>query len=171
MNIMPRRLKYVMRAANVATVATTVITSVLGKKEAGSAAAPLNATSHILWGNEAASQDGVDAKHTAAGAAINAGAMYAWSFVLESRRRRRSQGRPRGGRWRYRFGARVRHRLLRGPEAAHARLREAPVAARPCDHLRCARRVAGRGRSLGIARRSVVTVDASPTALAATQLR
>lgn len=83
MNIMPRRLKHVMRAANVATVATTVITSMLGKKEAGSAAAPLNATSHILWGHEAAGQDGVDAKHTAAGAAINAGAMYAWSFVLE----------------------------------------------------------------------------------------
>jgi hypothetical protein len=83
MNIMPSRLKHVMRAANVATVATTVITSVLGKKETGSAAAPLNATSHILWGNKAASKDDVDGKHTAAGAAINAGAMYAWSFVLE----------------------------------------------------------------------------------------
>lgn len=83
MNILPSRLKHVMRAANVATVATTVITSVLGKKETGSAAAPLNAASHVLWGNEATTKNGVDAKHTAAGAAVNAGSMYAWSAVLE----------------------------------------------------------------------------------------
>ncbi len=83
MNFMPSRLKHVMRAANVATIATTVITSVLGKKETGGAAAPMNATSYASWSNGAASKGSVDAKHTAAGAAATAGAMYAWSAVLE----------------------------------------------------------------------------------------
>lgn len=80
---MPRRLKHVMKAANIATLSTTLITSLLGKKETGSAAAPLNATSHILWGDEAATKDQVDAKHTAVGAGLNAAAMYAWSAVFE----------------------------------------------------------------------------------------
>lgn len=83
MNFLPRRIKHVMKAANIATVATTMITGFLGKKETGSAASPLNAVSHILWGQKAATEDGVDAKHTAVGAGVNAIAMYAWSAVLE----------------------------------------------------------------------------------------
>lgn len=83
MNFMPKRIKHVMKAANIATVATTMITGFLGKKETGSAAAPLNATSHILWGDKAAGKDGVDGKHTAVGAGLNAAAMYGWSAVLE----------------------------------------------------------------------------------------
>lgn len=83
MNVVPRRIKHIMRAANIATVTTTVITSLFGKKEAGSAAAPLNAVSHILWGDKAFEKEGVDTKHTAAGAAVHAAAVYAWTGILE----------------------------------------------------------------------------------------
>ena len=83
MNFLPRRIKHVMKAANIATVATTMITGFLGKKETGSAASPMNAASQVLWGKKAAHEDGADAKHTAAGVGVNAIAMYAWSAVLE----------------------------------------------------------------------------------------
>lgn len=79
----PKRIKHVVKAANVATAATTLITGFLGKLQTGSAAAPLNATSHIAWGDKAAKEDEADAKHTAVGAGLNAAAMYAWSAVLE----------------------------------------------------------------------------------------
>ena len=47
-------------ATGIATLATTVVVSVLSKKETGSAASGLNATSHILWGEEAAQHDETD---------------------------------------------------------------------------------------------------------------
>lgn len=83
MNLLPRRIKHVVRAANIATAATTAVSSWWGKKENGSVAAPLNATSHIFWGDKAAKHDGLDTRHTLVGAGLNAGAMYAWSGVME----------------------------------------------------------------------------------------
>lgn len=71
----------ILITASVATLATTAATAILGKKETDSAAAPLNATSHIVWGDEAATHDEVDAKHTGLGAFINAAAMASWAFV------------------------------------------------------------------------------------------
>ncbi len=70
--------------AALATAATTVATSLLGRREVGSAAAPLNATSHILWGDSAAERDGFDLSHTVVGATLNAGAMLAWAAVQEA---------------------------------------------------------------------------------------
>lgn len=67
--------------AALATAATTAAALLLGKKETGSAAAPLNATSHIVWGDEAASHNETDWQHTAVGALLNAGAMVSWSLV------------------------------------------------------------------------------------------
>lgn len=70
----------ILITASVATLATTAVTAILGKKEADSAAAPLNATSHIVWGDEAATHDEVDAKHTGLGTLINAAAMASWAI-------------------------------------------------------------------------------------------
>lgn len=65
------------------TVATTALTAWLGKRETGSAAAPFNATSHIVHGDEAAWHDETSAKYTLTGVLLNAAAMAAWSGVQE----------------------------------------------------------------------------------------
>jgi hypothetical protein len=69
--------------AGIAAAVTSALVAYLGKREAGSAAAPINATSHIAWGDESADIDGVDVKHTAVGALLHAGAMLMWSLVQE----------------------------------------------------------------------------------------
>jgi len=48
------------------------------------AAAALNATSHIVWGEEAARVDALDWDHTVLGGLLNAGAMGAWALVQEA---------------------------------------------------------------------------------------
>lgn len=73
----------VTRATGVATLGTTVITALLGRREAGSAYAPLNATSHIAFGDEAARKDHLSLRYTGAGSAINAAAMLSWTVLQE----------------------------------------------------------------------------------------
>lgn len=73
----------ILITASVATLATTAVTAILGKKETDSAAAPLNATSHIAWGDEAATHDEIDVKHTGLGTLLNAAAMASWSMFNE----------------------------------------------------------------------------------------
>ncbi|MGV3615436.1 MAG: hypothetical protein ACO1SV_08905 [Fimbriimonas sp.] len=65
------------------TATTTALTAWLGKKETGSAAAPFNATSHIVHGEEAVRHNEVSAKYTLTGVILNAAAMLAWSGVQE----------------------------------------------------------------------------------------
>lgn len=67
----------------VASAATTAAAAILGQLENGSAAAPINAVSHILWGEEA-DMDEVDARHTAIGLALNAAAITSWASVHEA---------------------------------------------------------------------------------------
>lgn len=78
--------KLVGRGA-VTSIATTLVTAALtgwlGKRETGSAAAPFNATSHIVHGDEATRHDEVSAKYTLTGFLLNAAAMAAWSGVQE----------------------------------------------------------------------------------------
>lgn len=73
----------ILLTAGIATATLTAVTAYLGKKETGSSAAPLNATSHILLGDEAAERDEMDVKHTATGALLNAGAMGGWALVQD----------------------------------------------------------------------------------------
>ena len=61
------------------TLATTAATALCGAVELGNAAAPVNAISHIAWGEEAVRRDGVSAKYTALGAALNTAAMFSWA--------------------------------------------------------------------------------------------
>ena len=69
----------VIRTAALATVATTVATALAGLIENRNAAAPINAISHVVWGDRAAHQEALTAKYTALGAAVNAAAMVSWA--------------------------------------------------------------------------------------------
>jgi hypothetical protein len=81
-------------AASSSTLANTLSAAVLawrGRHENASAAAPLNAVSHWLWGDEALQHDEVDARHTGAGLLIHAASSFLWGAAfawLHSRRAR-----------------------------------------------------------------------------------
>lgn len=66
-----------------ATAATTAAVAALGKLRNGSAAGPINAVSHILWGERDSDTDALDAKHTLVGAGLNAAAVTAWAALYE----------------------------------------------------------------------------------------
>src|SRR5688572_21666197 len=66
-----------------ATVGTTLMTAAVGQAETGNAVAPLNAISHIAWGEEAASHDDLSMKYTASGVGLNAAAMAGWAGIYE----------------------------------------------------------------------------------------
>ena len=67
-----------------AGVATAFAAAALSRAEGGTAAAPINAVSHILWGDEqAAAQDGWTLDHTAAGFGLNHGASVFWAGLYE----------------------------------------------------------------------------------------
>ena len=76
------------KSGSVAGLATTAAVALLGARETGSAAAPINATSHVLWGDEAGTADAVDVNHTLPGLLINAGAGVFWAVVYELLRSR-----------------------------------------------------------------------------------
>lgn len=73
-------------AGTVATVLSTALLAVIGRREAGSAVAPVNAVSHWLWGDESLRADGADLRHTATGflthhlAAVFWAGLYSWLY-------------------------------------------------------------------------------------------
>lgn len=77
-----------VRSGSLAGAATTAAIAWLGAREAGSAAGPINATSHVLWGDEAGATDAIDIKHTLTGLLINGGAGVFWAVVYELLRSR-----------------------------------------------------------------------------------
>jgi hypothetical protein len=56
---------------------------VAGKRETGSYVAPLNATSHVLWGDKAGRQDAPSLKYTAPGFLINHLSAIFWATFYE----------------------------------------------------------------------------------------
>ena len=73
----------VVRTATLSTLATTGTVTALSKFETQHAAAALNATSHIIWGDRAMDVKTADAKHTLVGGALNASAMGFWALASE----------------------------------------------------------------------------------------
>lgn len=71
--------KSIMRTASTTTIATTTATAVCGAIENGNPTAALNAVSHMIWGEGAAHRDGLSAKYTGSGAALNSAAMLSWA--------------------------------------------------------------------------------------------
>lgn len=66
-----------------AGVATALVATLAGRRAAGSYAAPLNATSHVVWGDAAARKNTASLKHTATGFSLNHGACVFWALFYE----------------------------------------------------------------------------------------
>ena len=64
-------------------LAAAAAASLAGKREDGSYAAPLNATSHIIWGDEAARQDKPSLKYTLTGFLLNHASAIFWALFYE----------------------------------------------------------------------------------------
>ncbi len=79
----PSLLAHAVAAGSLAGLATTAAVALSGRHETGSGVAPINATSHVLWGDEAGATDAVDVKHTLPGMLINVGAGVFWALVHE----------------------------------------------------------------------------------------
>ena len=74
-------LSATIRSSAVTTAGTTAALVALGHRHARTPWAPLDAVSHIAWGDRAYARDELDIKHTLVGAVLNAGAMVMWSAV------------------------------------------------------------------------------------------
>jgi len=77
-------LKRALVPGSIAAAAVTLVVAVAGRRGPGSAAAPLNATSHFLWGERAGHEDGYSVKYTATGFAANYGASVFWALLYEA---------------------------------------------------------------------------------------
>lgn len=68
---------------SVAAAAAGAAVAWRGQRDSGSAMAPINATSHVIWGEEAAATDGFTWRHTLPGILINAGAGIWWGLIFQ----------------------------------------------------------------------------------------
>ena len=82
------RAKDIVRSAlfsgTVATLASAAALAIVARAEGKGAAQPLNATSHWLYGDDAASFPDADIDHTVIGAATHFGATVFWALFHES---------------------------------------------------------------------------------------
>jgi hypothetical protein len=80
-----RLLERALISGSIAAAAVTAVVAIAGRRIAGSAAAPLNATSHFAWGDaQAARQDGYSVKYTVTGVATNFAASVFWALFYEA---------------------------------------------------------------------------------------
>ncbi|MGC4002119.1 MAG: hypothetical protein QM811_02795 [Pirellulales bacterium] len=75
--------QHALCGAACATVATTAAVAAAGQLENGRPLGPINAVSHILFGDEAAAHDEPSLQYTLSGLALNAGAVAGWAVVGE----------------------------------------------------------------------------------------
>lgn len=67
----------------IASLTTGAMLAWRGRLDSGSALAPINASTHVLWGDQAAQVGGCSLRHTVPGLAINAGACLWWALILQ----------------------------------------------------------------------------------------
>lgn len=67
----------------VADAAVLAALAVNGRRDSASAIAPINAASHVAWGEEAGAVQTVTVRHTLPGLLINTGAGIWWALVLQ----------------------------------------------------------------------------------------
>ena len=77
-------LERILISGAIAGTAAAIVVSLAGRRQAGSYAAPLNATSHIVWGDEAAEQNDVTARYTGTGLLLHYGSAVFWAALHES---------------------------------------------------------------------------------------
>ena len=71
-------------SGTIAGVATAVVASLAGRRETGSYAAPLNATSHVVWGDNAAWRNSASLKYTGTGFLLNHVSAIFWAALYET---------------------------------------------------------------------------------------
>jgi hypothetical protein len=79
----PGAVRSAAMSGAIAAGATSAYVAAAGARDTGSAVAPINATSHIVWGESAGDVESVDARHTLLGAALNLGACVFWAGFYE----------------------------------------------------------------------------------------
>lgn len=70
-------------SGTVAGIATTIAASLAGKRDTDSYVAPVNATSHALWGEGAAAQERPSLKYTLTGFLFNHASAIFWAAIYE----------------------------------------------------------------------------------------
>ena len=83
MSILAEIVTRTLQTAGPATAATSAAVAACGSFDNDSAVAPINAVSHIAWGDEAAEHDEGSLKYSATGAVLNAAAVASWAAVYE----------------------------------------------------------------------------------------
>ena len=83
MGILADLVTRTLQTAGPATAATSAAVAACGAFDSGNAVAPINAVSHIAWGDEAAEQEDASLKYTASGATLNALAIASWAAIYE----------------------------------------------------------------------------------------
>ena len=146
---LPNWLLRTLETSIPAIAATTAAVAACGLAE-GHAVAPVNAISHIAWGDEAAQQDDASWEYTGVGVAFEHGAVASWAAVYEL-----AFGRAARGHWAAAFAGGAAISAWRTSptttcaQATDAGLRKTPVAALDVRRLRQARREPAAGLVLG----------------------
>ncbi|HYE37261.1 hypothetical protein [Methylocaldum sp.] len=70
-------------SGTIAGIATTLVAAACGTAERSGAVAPLNAVSHITWGDRAARQKDVSLKYTGTGFVLNHASAVLWATLYE----------------------------------------------------------------------------------------
>ena len=77
-------VKNAIASGVIAGAATAAAVALCGMANRTGAAAPVNATSHILWGDEAGTASQPDVRHTLPGLALHFGATIFWAALYEA---------------------------------------------------------------------------------------
>lgn len=76
-------LRHAVPGGTLAAAVVALTAGALGKIEDGRAIAPINAISHMLWGDQAARRVKPSLKYTGTGLALNEAASVFWSVIYE----------------------------------------------------------------------------------------
>ena len=92
---LPASLRQALWAGTVAATWSGWALALCGRRDTGHAAAPVNAPSHWVWGDEAIRRDAADLRHTGLGTAVHWASSVFWGVVFGALRAR--QPRPDAG--------------------------------------------------------------------------
>jgi hypothetical protein len=72
-----------LKSGTITGIVTALTQSVCAKIEHSKAVTPINAVSHIIWGDQAARQEKLSLKYTGTGLLLNHGATVFWASLYE----------------------------------------------------------------------------------------
>ena len=79
----PELLKDTVYVGAVSSAASALVASACGKAENNNAVAPINAISHIAWGDDAYAHSKPSLKYTLTGLVLNDSAHFGWALLFE----------------------------------------------------------------------------------------